>query len=105
MSWARDRSKGFLDSRQIVDLASRIGADAIHPGYGFLSENAHFAELCQTSGITFIGPSPQAITMMGNKVKARELARQVGVPIVPGTEGGMTDVNDALSSRKKPGIR
>jgi pyruvate carboxylase subunit A len=95
--------KGFLDSRQIVDLATRIGADAIHPGYGFLSENSQFAELCQTSGITFIGPSPQAITSMGNKVKARELARQVGVPIVPGTEGGVTDVKDALTFAKDVG--
>ena len=89
--------KGFLDTQQIVDLAKRIGADAIHPGYGFLSENAQFAQLCQTSGITFIGPSPRAIELMGNKVKARELAKQVGVPIVPGTEGGVTRLNDALA--------
>src|SRR6476646_3231341 len=63
--------KGFLDGRQIVDLALRIGADAIHPGYGFLSENAGFAGQCHAAGITFIGPSPAAITLMGNKVKAR----------------------------------
>lgn len=95
--------KGFLDSRQIVDLAGRIGADAIHPGYGFLSENAEFAELCQASGITFIGPSPHAITLMGSKVKARELAKRVGVPIVPGTEGGVTDVKDGLAFAKQVG--
>ena len=95
--------KGFLDSQQIVNLALRIGADAIHPGYGFLSENSQFAQLCQTSGITFIGPSPQAIDLMGSKVKARELAKQVGIPIVPGTEGGVTDVKDALSFAKKAG--
>lgn len=95
--------KGFLDSQQIVSLAQRIGADAIHPGYGFLSENAQFAQLCQTSGITFIGPSPHAIDLMGNKVKARELAKRVGVPIVPGTEGGVTDVNEALSFAKATG--
>src|SRR5262245_19762852 len=81
--------KGFLDTQQIVDLGQRIGADAIHPGYGFLSENAQFAQLCQTTGITFIGPSPHSIGLMGNKVKARELAKQVGVPIVPGTEDGV----------------
>ena len=95
--------KGFLDSQQIVDLAQRIGADAIHPGYGFLSENSQFAQLCQTSGITFIGPSPHAIELMGSKVKARELAKRVGVPIVPGTEGGITDVKDALSFAKDAG--
>ena len=95
--------KGFLDSQQIVNLAQRIGADAIHPGYGFLSENSQFAQLCHTSGITFIGPSPQAIDLMGSKVKARDLAKRVGIPIVPGTEGGITDVKDALSFAKKTG--
>jgi pyruvate carboxylase subunit A len=95
--------KGFLDSQQIVDLAIRVGADAIHPGYGFLSENAEFAELCQTSGITFIGPSPYAITLMGSKVKARELAQSVGVPIVPGTHSDVTDVKEALAFTKKAG--
>ena len=95
--------KGFLDSQQIVNLAQRIGADAIHPGYGFLSENSQFAQLCHTSGITFIGPSPQAIDLMGSKVKARDLAKRVGVPIVPGTEGGITDVKDALSFAKDTG--
>ncbi|MCP9469268.1 MAG: acetyl-CoA carboxylase biotin carboxylase subunit [Nitrospira sp.] len=95
--------KGFLDSRQIVDLAVRIGADAIHPGYGFLSENAEFAELCQASGVTFIGPSPYAITMMGSKVKAREIAQAAGVPVVPGTNGAITDVKDALTFAKHVG--
>ena len=89
--------KGFLDGKQIVEIAKRIGADAIHPGYGFLSENAKFAQLCQTSGITFIGPSPEAIHLMGSKVKAREIAKQAGVPIVPGTEGGVTNVEEALA--------
>ncbi|MBX9657650.1 MAG: acetyl-CoA carboxylase biotin carboxylase subunit [Nitrospiraceae bacterium] len=89
--------KGFLDKQQIVDLALRIGADAIHPGYGFLSENAEFAELCQASGITFIGPSPSAINAMGSKIKARDLAKEIGVPVVPGTEGGVTDIKEALA--------
>ncbi|MDE3119689.1 MAG: ATP-grasp domain-containing protein, partial [Nitrospirota bacterium] len=89
--------KGFLDMQQIVDLALRIGADAIHPGYGFLSENAQFAQLCQVSGITFIGPSPQVIHLMGSKVKARELAKKVGVPIVPGTDEAVIRVEDALA--------
>src|ERR1700704_5345589 len=85
--------KGFLDSQQIVNLAQRIGADAIHPGYGFLSENSQFAQLCHPPGLPSTGPSPKAIDLMGNKVKARALAKRVGIPIVPGTEGGVTDVN------------
>ena len=95
--------KGFLDKQQIVDLALRIGADAIHPGYGFLAENAEFAELCQTSGITFIGPSPEAINAMGSKIKARDLAKDIGVPVVPGTEGGVTDVKEAIAFAKSAG--
>jgi len=95
--------KGFLDKQQIVDLALRIGADAIHPGYGFLSENAEFAELCQASGITFIGPSPSAINAMGSKIKARDLAKGIGVPVVPGTEGGVTDIQEALAFAKEAG--
>ncbi len=95
--------KGFLDKQQIVDLALRIGADAIHPGYGFLSENAEFAELCQASGITFIGPSPSAINAMGSKIKARDLAKEIGVPVVPGTEGGVTDIKEALAFSQEVG--
>ena len=95
--------KGFLDMKQIVDLAKRIGADAIHPGYGFLSENDKFASLCQASGITFIGPSPQAIFLMGSKVKAREIAKQSGVPIVPGTEGTVSTTEEALAFARSAG--
>ncbi|MEC4888511.1 MAG: acetyl-CoA carboxylase biotin carboxylase subunit [Nitrospira sp.] len=95
--------KGFLDKQQIVDLALRIGADAIHPGYGFLSENAEFAKLCHESGITFIGPSPEAINAMGSKIKARDLAKSINVPVVPGTEGGVTDVKEALAFAKEAG--
>ncbi len=95
--------KGFLDKQQIVDLALRIGADAIHPGYGFLAENAEFAELCRTAGITFIGPSPSAINAMGSKIKARDLAKTLGVPVVPGTEGGVTDMKEALAFAEEAG--
>ncbi|HET7059516.1 MAG TPA: acetyl-CoA carboxylase biotin carboxylase subunit [Nitrospiraceae bacterium] len=95
--------QGFLDMHQIVDLARRIGADAIHPGYGFLAENAQFAHLCQASGITFIGPSPQAIHLMGSKIKARELAKKIGVPVVPGTDGDIVGVEDALAFCRRVG--
>jgi len=95
--------KGFLDMQQIVDLAIRIKADAIHPGYGFLSENAQFAQLCQVSGITFIGPSPQVINLMGSKVKARELAKKVGVPIVPGTDEAVMNIEEALAFTRTAG--
>ena len=95
--------RGFLDGQQIVELAKRIGADAIHPGYGFLSENAEFAHLCQANDITFIGPSPQAIHLMGNKVKAKELAKQVHVPTVPGTEGGVSNLEEAVAFSRSIG--
>ncbi len=95
--------QGFLDMQQIVDLALRIRADAIHPGYGFLSENAQFAHLCRASGVTFIGPSPHAIHLMGNKVMARELAKRVGVPIVPGTDGNVRGPEDALAFARTVG--
>ncbi len=95
--------QGFLDMQQIVDLARRIGADAIHPGYGFLSENADFAQLCQKSGITFIGPSPEAIALLGNKVRARELAARAGIPIVPGTEGNILGLEEALAFCRRVG--
>ncbi len=95
--------KGFLDKPKLVELAHRIGADAIHPGYGFLAENAEFAHLCQANRITFIGPSPQAIHMMGNKVQARALAQKVGVPIVPGTENTLSDLDEATRFCRESG--
>ena len=95
--------QGYLDARQIVGLAKRIRADAIHPGYGFLAENSEFASLCQEAGITFIGPSPAALALLGDKVKARELAAKVGVPIVPGTSGNVTTLDDALAFCQQTG--
>src|SRR5207237_8397867 len=81
----------------------RSGADAIHPRYGFLSENAEFAKLCAASGITFIGPAPKAMRLMGKKVQAREMARKAGVPIVPGTEKSVTNPTQALSFAARTG--
>lgn len=95
--------QGFLDAQQIVNLAKRIGADAIHPGYGFLAENAEFAHLCQEAGITFIGPSPQTLELLGDKIKARALAKKVGVPVVPGTDGPVGSLEEALQFCRSAG--
>ena len=95
--------QGYLDAQQIVGLAKRIRADAIHPGYGFLAENAEFANLCQEAGITFIGPSAHSLELLGDKVKARELAIKVGVPVVPGTDGSVSNVEEGLAFAERIG--
>lgn len=95
--------EGFLDARQIVNVATRVGADAIHPGYGFLSENAEFAHLCREKGITFIGPTPEALELLGNKVQARELAKTIGVPVVPGTDGPVHTLKEGLKFSQSVG--
>jgi 3-methylcrotonyl-CoA carboxylase alpha subunit len=77
----------YLHSERILDVARRSGAQAIHPGYGFLSERAHFARACHTAGVTFIGPPPEAIEQMGSKIAAKRLAEQAGVPTAPGYLG------------------
>ncbi len=87
--------QGFLDARQIVQLAKRIGVDAIHPGYGFLAENADFSRLCREAGIEFIGPPPEALELLGDKIQARALAKRIGVPVIPGTDGRINNVEEA----------
>jgi acetyl-CoA carboxylase biotin carboxylase subunit len=79
-------SDSYLRIDRIVDAARATGADAIHPGYGFLSENDAFADACRTEGLTFIGPTPEAVARVGNKTTARSIAASAGVPVVPGTE-------------------
>src|SRR5687767_14898690 len=76
--------EAYLGIPEILQVARHAGVDAIHPGYGFLSENPEFAQACEESGIRFIGPSPRVVRLMGDKVAAKELARQCGLPIVPG---------------------
>ncbi len=80
-------AESYLDQDKIIEAAKRTEADAIHPGYGFLAENAAFAQRCADEGITFIGPSPEVISLLGSKIKAKEIAQRAGVPIVPGYNG------------------
>ncbi|MBI3625784.1 MAG: acetyl-CoA carboxylase biotin carboxylase subunit [Candidatus Rokubacteria bacterium] len=87
----------YLNIPSIISAAYITDSEAIHPGYGFLSENAAFADICRACGIVFIGPSPEAIRLMGDKAQARELARQAGVAIIPGSEGPLKDEEQALS--------
>jgi len=89
-------TKSYLDISRIMAAAEVSDADAIHPGYGFLSENAHFAEVCQSSGIQFIGPSPDTIRLLGNKASARDLAIKTGVPLLPGTKDLVADDKEAI---------
>lgn len=86
----------YLNVARLIAVALHAGADAIHPGYGFLSENADFAEMCEEYGIAFIGPDAEAIRKMGDKAVAKETMRQAGVPVVPGTDGIIDRVEDAI---------
>ncbi len=89
-------AENYLKVEKILDVAARSGAEAIHPGYGFLAENAPFAKACEEAGIVFIGPPASAIEAMGSKTRARELMQAAGVPIVPGTTEPVADVEQAL---------
>lgn len=86
----------YLNIQAILSAATITGADAIHPGYGFLSENADFAEMVEEHGFAFIGPTPEHIRMMGDKITAKRIAKETGIPIVPGSEGSVDSVADAL---------
>jgi acetyl-CoA carboxylase biotin carboxylase subunit len=88
-------AESYLRMEAIVDLAVGIGADAIHPGYGFLAERASFSALCRDRGVSFIGPSPEAISAMGSKVEARRRMIAAGVPVVPGSDGPLDDADAA----------
>jgi len=87
--------ESYLSIPRLIAAAEVTNADSIHPGYGFLAENASFAEICATSGLTFVGPSPESITAMGDKSLAKETMKKAGVPVIPGSDGVVSDINDA----------
>lgn len=89
-------NQSYLNMDAIIDAAKKFSADAIHPGYGFLSENDAFAKKCTQEGFVFIGPASEVILQMGNKVEARKTIKKAGVPVVPGTEEGVSNVTEAL---------
>jgi acetyl-CoA carboxylase, biotin carboxylase subunit len=93
----------YLNIPAIISAATIAGADAIHPGIGFLSENANFAAMVEEHGIAFIGPSPEHLSMMGDKVRAKEMAVELGLPIVPGSEGAVTEDGEAIEVAERVG--
>ncbi len=99
-----DPLRAYLDYVRIVDLARQVGAQAIHPGYGFLAENADFARYCRRRGITFIGPTPEQIEMFGDKVKAKKTMEKAGLPVVPGSEGPVESLEEAVGIAREIGF-
>lgn len=93
----------YLNMREIISACELTGADAIHPGFGFLSENAHFARTCEKCGITFIGPRPESIEMLGDKAKAKETMKQAGVPVILGSDGAISSIDQARALAQKIG--
>ena len=97
-------SESYLNMDKIIETAKKSGADAIHPGYGFLSENSAFSRRCRKEGIKFIGPSPESIEMMGDKISARKKMIEAGVPVVPGTTDKVTNEAEAIRQIKEIGL-
>ena len=96
-------SESYLRIDRIISAAEITDVDAIHPGYGFLSENSHFAEVCESCNIRFIGPRSRAMTALADKAVSRALAKKAGVPIPPGSDGNVENEQDALATAKKIG--
>ncbi len=96
-------NKSYLNIKNILQAACGTGCDSIHPGFGFLSENANFAKMCEESNLRFIGPSYQIIDLMGNKSNAKELMKSAGVPVVPGSDGSVKNVEEAIQIADKIG--
>ena len=100
-----DPLRAYLDIEAVIAAAKESGADCVHPGYGFLSENASFAERCRAEGLRFIGPSPAALALFGDKVEARAFAEKQGIPVVPGAPGALASSADAKAARNRSAIR
>jgi acetyl/propionyl-CoA carboxylase alpha subunit len=98
-----DAIAAYLDAASIVGVAASTDCDGVHPGYGFLAENAAFAAACAAAGITFVGPSPAALALFGDKVRARELAQSLGIPVVPGTTGAVASAEEAAKEASELG--
>lgn len=96
--------ESYLNIPRIIAAAEITGAEAIHPGYGFLAENAEFAEICERSNIVFIGPTPEQIRVMGDKARARRTMEELGVPVIPGSRGVVADVDEALRVAREIGF-
>src|SRR3989338_8152305 len=94
-------AQSYLNIPAIISAAEIADVEAIHPGYGFLAENAHFAEICESCQITFIGPKPEAIRLMGNKLQAKEAMRKAGLPLIPGSEKPIGSKEEALKVAKQ----
>src|SRR5476651_414128 len=94
----------YLNVPAILSACEITGADAVHPGYGFLSENARFAEILTEHGVQFIGPKAEHIRLMGDKIEAKKTARKLGIPVVPGSDGGVTTDDDAMGIAKAIGF-
>ena len=93
------RAQAYLDAESLVQAAQDSGCDCVHPGYGFLAENPAFSALCAAQGLTFVGPSPEALSLFGDKLQARALATSLGIPVVLPLQDGMQPVVDAIRSR------
>ena len=91
---------GYLDQKKILGIAKKAGADAIHPGYGFLAENGDFADLCQKNEVKFFGPKGEVLRKLGNKIEARKIAKIVGCPLLPASEKPLKDEKECLRAAK-----
>ena len=97
-------AQSYLVMDKLIEIAIRSGTDAVHPGYGFLSENAQFAQKCIDAGLTWIGPSPESITQLGDKVAARHIAQKVGAPLVPGTKDPVKSADEVVAFADEHGL-
>ena len=98
-----DSNRSYLNIEAIISACEITGADAVHPGFGFLSESSKFARICEKCGITFIGPSPESIDMLGDKANAKKTMEEAGVPVIPGSKGEIKTVDEARELAEKIG--